>query len=72
MLGKKKTGNKFLKGQIMNMINVLDSFENGCKLAAMQDDGVVTKSEEAILDFLNTATEEYRKKLKKISFEENE
>lgn len=70
MLGKKKTSNTFIKNQIANMLNTLDVFENSCKLAAEQDDGVVDKDETAVLKTLHKATEEYKKKLSSIEFDE--
>ena len=58
--------NTYLNMQIQNMINALDSFDTGCELAAVQDDGVVSKEEEKMLKTLKKATEQYRKTLKGI------
>ena len=37
--------NTYLNMQIQNMVNALDSFTTGCELAAVQDDGVISKEE---------------------------
>ena len=71
MLGNKGTTNKFIKNQISNMLNTLDVFENSCKLAAQQDDDYIDKNELAILKKLHKATEDYRKKLKSIKYDDS-
>lgn len=71
MIGKKKTSNTFLKNQIANMLNSLEVFEKSCTLAAEQDDGVIDRNESAVLKVLHTATEDYKKKLKSIEYDES-
>ncbi|MBO7702937.1 MAG: hypothetical protein J6S26_00720 [Solobacterium sp.] len=56
--------NTYLNMQIQNMVNALDSFTTGCELAAVQDDGVISKEEAKMLKTLKKATEEYKKTLK--------
>lgn len=53
------------------MLNTLDVFENSCKLAAQQDDDYIDKNELAILKKLHKATEDYRKKLKSIKYDDS-
>ena len=72
MIGKKKTGNRFLRNQIANMLNTLEVFEKSCTLAAEMDDGKVDRNEAAVLEKLHKATVRYRKALSSIEFEESE
>lgn len=58
--------NPYIHAQIQNMLQMLDSFQAGCRLAAMQDDEKIDKSEEKLLKQLDSATEQYRKHLKKL------
>lgn len=58
--------NPYINAQIKNMLQMLDSFEAGCRLAAVQDDQIVDKSEEKLLKRLHSATEKYRDELKRL------
>ena len=70
MLRKKKIANTFMKNQISNMLNTLEVFEHSCQLAAEEDDGVIDRNEAAVLKSLHKATEEYKKKLKAIEYDD--
>ena len=41
--------NSFLEMQIKNMIVTVQGFEQACQIAAMQDDGLISKAEEKAL-----------------------
>lgn len=56
--------NQFLRIQIENIINTLNTFIAGCELAAKKDDGMIDKKEEKILKRIKKATEKYIKELK--------
>lgn len=58
--------NIFIKSQITNMLNMTDTFKNSCKLAALQDDGVMSKEEEKQIKEIIEATDKFQKALKNI------
>lgn len=58
--------NPYIRAQIANLLQMLDSFEAGCKLAALQDDDIMDKNEEILLKQLHSATEKYRNELKRL------
>lgn len=58
--------NPYIRAQIANLLQMLDSFEAGCKLAAQQDDDIVDKNEEKLLKRLHSATDKYRNELKRL------
>ncbi len=57
--------NTFMTIQINNMITSLRLFEDALKLAALKDDGVLSKSEEKQLKAVYKATEVFKKELEK-------
>lgn len=57
--------NTFMTIQINNMITNLRLFEDALKLAALKDDGVLSKSEEKQLKAVYKATEVFKKELEK-------
>lgn len=59
--------NTFLKSQCRNMIVMVGTFEQACKLAATQDDGNISKEEAKALKSINTAAEKFKKELSKIA-----
>ena len=58
--------NTYMKEQILNMINLTQSYENACKLAALQKDGIINKEEAKTLQKIEKATDRYIKELRKI------
>ncbi len=55
--------NTYIKAQILNMQQLLKTFDQACKLAAIQDDGVMTKAEEKQLAKIQAASDKFRKEL---------
>lgn len=58
--------NQYIYAQIMNMKAFLTTFEQGCKTAAMKDDGRIDKEEEKVLKKINAVTKKYRAELDKL------
>lgn len=58
--------NSYIQAQIINMITMTKSFEQGCRLAAMQDDGKISSDEVKIMKKITTASEKFRKELESI------
>lgn len=58
--------NRYLEGQISNMIAMAGTFMQGCEMAAKQDDGTISREEQKQLAAINAATEKYIKALRKI------
>ncbi|MDO4460363.1 MAG: hypothetical protein Q4C42_09880 [Clostridia bacterium] len=55
--------NEFMKNQCREMQNTLEVFKQSLKVCAIQDDGVITKSEQKELDKINKAVDELSKTL---------
>lgn len=58
--------NTYIKMQIDNAIVFTQMFIKSCELAALKDDGTVSKEEERQLKELRKAAESFRKSLEKI------
>lgn len=58
--------NDYIKAQIFNMITMTKTFEQGCKMAATQDDGHIDPNEEKALKKIQKATEKFRKELETV------
>ena len=58
--------NQFIKAQCRNMDSYLSAFIQSCRVAALQDDGVVSKEEERILKRLDKACEKFRSEINKV------
>lgn len=58
--------NQHIYMQILNMKAFLTTFEQGCKTAALKDDGRIDKEEEKALKKISAATKKYRAELDKI------
>ena len=58
--------NTYIKMQIDNAIVFAQMFIKSCELAALKDDGTVSKEEERQLKELRKAAESFRKSLEKI------
>lgn len=59
--------NTFLKSQCRNMIIMIDTFEQACKMAVIQDDGNISKDEQKALKKINDASAKFKAELKKIA-----
>lgn len=58
--------NVYIKGQISNMIEMSKTFEYACELAALQDDGVIDRTEQKQLKKIKIAAQKFRKELENI------
>lgn len=58
--------NYYINAQITNMITMAKTFEQSCKMAAMQNDGKIEKAEEKNLKKINAATQKFIKELEAI------
>lgn len=58
--------NTYISMQCRNMIAILNTFEQSCKLAAQKDDGTISHDEEKILKKIHAAAEKFKKELSKI------
>lgn len=59
--------NQFIKTQITNLLLSLKNFEDSLKIAALEDDGQISKDEQKILDKVHKATLKYSKELEKLT-----
>lgn len=59
--------NQFLRIQIENIINTLNTFLMSCKIATQRDDGKIDKKEEKTLKKIREATETYIEELKSLT-----
>ena len=59
-------GNTFLEMQIKTMIATVQGFEQACQIAAMQDDGKISKAEEKALRKVRSAAAAFMAELKKL------
>lgn len=58
--------NRFIQAQIQNIITMVETFKEACRIAALEDDGKISKEEAKTLKRINAATERYIKELRKI------
>ncbi len=58
--------NTWMEMQIVNQIQVSESFKNTCLIASQKDDGKTSREEKKILDKINKETDAYIKALKKM------
>lgn len=58
--------NDFMKGQIRNIITIIEHSEKTIELSAMQDDGKISLQEKKEMNKLKEINENYIKKLKKL------
>lgn len=59
--------NTFLKSQCKNMIVMVKTFEQACKLAVLQDDGNISSEEGKALKAITSAADRFKKELSKIA-----
>lgn len=57
--------NNYIRAQITNMLALTASFKQACKIAALQNDGVVDKEEEKLLKAIEKAADNFTKELNK-------
>lgn len=65
-----KTGgdkmNNYIKAQIVNITTMTKTFEQACELAAMKDDGEISKEETKQLKKIKAASQRFVKELESI------
>ena len=59
--------NAFIQAQCRNMIMMVKTFEQACKMAAQKDDGKISREEEKALMSITAAAEKFKKELTKIA-----
>ena len=64
--GEGKGMNRYLQGQINNMIAMAGTFLQGCEMAAKQDDGTISREEQKQLAAIDAATKKFIRSLEKI------
>lgn len=57
--------NQYMTAQCQNMISVINAFSKACELAALEDDGTVSKAEEKALRNIRSAARRFQKELQK-------
>ncbi len=58
--------NSYIKAQILNITTMTKTFEQACELAAMKDDGKLSREEEKQLKKIKAASQRFRKELEAI------
>ena len=59
--------NQFISDQIDNMTATAAFFKKSCKMAALEDDGIIDKEEEKLLAKINKVTDRFISDLNKLS-----
>ncbi len=58
--------NSYIKAQILNITTMTKTFEQACEMAAMKDDGKISREEEKQLKKIKAASQKFRKELESI------
>lgn len=58
--------NNYIKAQILNITTMTKTFEQACEMAAMKDDGKISREEEKQLKKIHAASRKFRKELESI------
>lgn len=58
--------NSYIKAQILNITTMTKTFEQACEMAAMKDDGKISREEERQLKKIKAASQKFRKELESI------
>ena len=58
--------NFYIDAQITNMIAMKKTFEQSCELAAVKNDGIISRDEEKQIKKLKAVTQKYRKELESL------
>jgi len=58
--------NSYIKAQILNITTMTKTFEQACEMAAMKDDGKISREEEKQLKKIKAASQKFRKELEAI------
>lgn len=60
--------NQYISAQCKNMISMLNAFAAACELAALEDDGTISGTEEKSLRKVRTAAKRFQNELEKIIY----
>lgn len=55
--------NSYIRAQILNITTMTKTFEQACEMAAMKDDGQISREEEKQLKKIRAASQRFRKEL---------
>lgn len=58
--------NSYIKAQILNITTMTKTFEQACEIAAIKDDGKISREEEKQLKKIKAASQKFRKELESI------
>ena len=58
--------NSYIDAQCKNMVLTVDTFVQACQLAAVKDDGQVSKEEQKALKRIMTAAEKFKAEIRKL------
>lgn len=58
--------NYYIDAQITNMITMVKTFEQSCKMAATKNDGTIDRAEEKQLKKISAATQKFIKELESL------
>ena len=58
--------NSYIKAQILNITTMTKTLEQACEMAAMKDDGKISREEEKQLKKIKAASQKFRKELESI------
>ena len=58
--------NTYIYAQILNMQAMANTFERSCEMAAMKDDGKISRDEEKQLKRIKAAVQAFQKEMEKV------
>jgi hypothetical protein len=58
--------NSHIEMQIRNMLMFLDAFQQSCRMAAAEDDGIIDRTEAKQLKKIDSAVERFRSELESV------
>ena len=58
--------NTYIEAQILNVVNVVKTFEQSCKMTALKTDGTIDRDEEKTLKKISAATQRFIKDIEKL------
>lgn len=59
--------NSYINAQILNMVTITRTFEQACELAAIKDDGHLSREEEKAIKKIKAATQRFKRELEAIN-----
>ena len=58
--------NQYMQAQCKNMVTMVAAFSQACELAALEDDGVLSKSEKRELRKIQSAVQRFQGELQRV------